>query len=98
MKCCAEDRGCCTAVQKCCIEGSACCEEAKVCCDPKADADKACCDDGESCALVQLAVGSEHILARITRRSRAQLQLEPGDRVIAQIKSVAVKNAPAAGR
>ena len=55
-------------------------------------------EEGESCVLVHLAVGSEHILARITRRSRAQLQLEPGDRVIAQIKSVAVKNAPAAGR
>ncbi len=55
-------------------------------------------DDGESCALVQLAVGSEHILARITRRSRASLALEPGDRVLAQIKSVAVRNAPAAGR
>ncbi|HSN51623.1 MAG TPA: molybdenum ABC transporter ATP-binding protein [Woeseiaceae bacterium] len=55
-------------------------------------------EDGESCALVQLAVGTGHILARITRRSRALLQLEPGDRVLAQIKSVAVKNAPAAVR
>ena len=55
-------------------------------------------NDGESCALVQLAVGSGRLLARITRRSRTALQLEPGDRVLAQIKSVAVKNAPAAGR
>jgi molybdate transport system ATP-binding protein len=55
-------------------------------------------DDGESCALVQLAVGSGYILARVTRRSRNALNLEPGDRVLAQIKSVAVKNAPAAGR
>jgi molybdate transport system ATP-binding protein len=55
-------------------------------------------DDGESCALVQLAVGSGHILARVTRRSRAMLSLEPGDRVLAHIKSVAVKNAPAAVR
>jgi len=55
-------------------------------------------DDGESCALVQLAVGSGHILARVTRRSRARPSLEPGDRVLAQIKSVAVKNAPAAVR
>ena len=55
-------------------------------------------DDGDSCALVQLAVGSGHILARITRRSRSMLNLEPGDRVLAQIKSAAVKNAPAAGR
>ena len=55
-------------------------------------------DDGESCALMQLAVGSGYILARVTRRSRNALNLEPGDRVLAQIKSVAVKNAPAAGR
>ena len=54
--------------------------------------------DGESSELVQLAVGSEHLLARITRRSRAQLDLRPGERVLAQVKSVAVKNAPAAGR
>ncbi len=55
-------------------------------------------DDGESCALVQLAIGSGQVLSRITRRSRALLDLKPGDRVLAQIKSVAVKNAPAAGR
>jgi molybdate transport system ATP-binding protein len=54
--------------------------------------------DGESSELVQLGIGSEHILARITRRSRAQLDLRPGEQVLAQIKSVAVKNAPAAGR
>ena len=54
--------------------------------------------DSESSELVQLAVGSEHILARVTRRSRAQLDLKPGDKVLAQIKSVAVKNAPAASR
>jgi molybdate transport system ATP-binding protein len=52
--------------------------------------------DGESSELVQLAVGNERILARVTRRSRAQLDLRPGERVLAQIKSVAVKNAPAA--
>jgi molybdate transport system ATP-binding protein len=54
--------------------------------------------DGSSSELVQLAVGAERILSRITRRSRAQLDLRPGDKVLAQIKSVAVKNAPAAGR
>jgi molybdate transport system ATP-binding protein len=54
--------------------------------------------DGESSELVQLAVGSAHILARVTRRSRAQLDLKAGEQVLAQIKSVAVKNAPAAGR
>ena len=55
-------------------------------------------DDGESCALIRLAVGTGRLLARVTRRSRNALDLEPGDRVLAQIKSVAVKNAPAAGR
>jgi molybdate transport system ATP-binding protein len=54
--------------------------------------------DGESSELVQLAVGSRRILARVTRRSRAQLDLRAGEQVLAQIKSVAVKNAPAAGR
>lgn len=55
-------------------------------------------EDTESAELVQLAVGPERILARVTRRSRALLNLAPGDEVVAQIKSVAVKNAPAAGR
>jgi molybdate transport system ATP-binding protein len=55
-------------------------------------------EDTESSELVQLAVGPEQILARVTRRSRALLDLAPGDEVVAQIKSVAVKNAPAAGR
>ncbi len=55
-------------------------------------------EDTESSELVQLAVGSEQILARVTRRSRALLDLAEGDDVLAQIKSVAVKNAPAAGR
>jgi molybdate transport system ATP-binding protein len=54
--------------------------------------------DGASSELVQLKIGSEHILARVTRRSRAQLDLKSGEQVLAQIKSVAVKNAPAAGR
>ena len=47
---------------------------------------------------MQLVIGAERILARITRRSRAQLDLKPGESVLAQIKSVAVKNAPAGGR
>jgi molybdate transport system ATP-binding protein len=55
-------------------------------------------EDGESCMLVQLAVASEQVLARVTRRSCALLNLAPGEKVLAQIKSVAVKNAPAAGR
>ena len=54
--------------------------------------------DGGSSELVHLAIGNEHILARVTRRSRTQLGLQPGDQVLAQIKSVAVRNAPAARR
>jgi len=52
--------------------------------------------DGGSSELLQLAIGNERILARVTRRSRTQLGLQPGDQVLAQIKSVAVRNAPAA--
>lgn len=55
-------------------------------------------NDGESSELVQLAVGPEHVLARVTRRSRALLDLKPGERVLAQIKSVAVRHALATGR
>jgi molybdate transport system ATP-binding protein len=55
-------------------------------------------EDGDSCMLMQLAVGSEYVLARVTRRSCALLNLAPGDEVLAQIKSVAVKNAPTAVR
>jgi len=52
-------------------------------------------EDGEATELVQLATGGASILARITRRSRLQLGLRPGEAVLAQIKSVAVKKAPA---
>ncbi len=41
-------------------------------------------------ALVRLRLGSTPLLARITRRSVAELGLAPGQRVWAQIKSVAV--------
>jgi len=54
--------------------------------------------DSDASELVQLELGNEHILARVTRRSRTELGLQRGDRVMVQIKSVAVKNAPAAGR
>ncbi len=40
--------------------------------------------------LVQLSVGQDHLLARITARSAASLQLGPGCAVYAIIKSVAV--------
>lgn len=54
--------------------------------------------DSEASELVHLVLGKERILARVTRRSSAELGLQIGDRVMVQIKSVAVKNAPAAGR
>ncbi|GLS88170.1 molybdenum import ATP-binding protein ModC [Cypionkella aquatica] len=44
-------------------------------------------DDG---ALVQLAIGAEHLLARITQRSATALRLAPGDPIFAIVKSVAV--------
>lgn len=39
---------------------------------------------------VQLQLGKDRVLARITRKSAAELGLEPGSQVFAQIKSVAV--------
>ncbi len=54
--------------------------------------------DSEASELVHLTLGNERIIARVTRRSRTEFGLRRGDRVIVQIKSVAVKNAPAAGR
>ena len=41
--------------------------------------------------LLRLNVGDGTLLARITRRSCAQLNLQPGDAVYAQIKAVAVR-------
>jgi molybdate transport system ATP-binding protein len=52
--------------------------------------------DSDGSELVYLALGNERILARVTRRSRTELGLQCGDQVMAQIKSVAVKNAPGA--
>jgi molybdate transport system ATP-binding protein len=54
--------------------------------------------DSDASELVHLELGNERILARVTRRSRAELGLQRGDQVMVQIKSVAVKNAPAAVR
>ncbi len=47
---------------------------------------------GPSSALVRLAVGTEYLLALITRRSVARLELKKGDRVYAQVKSVTVRH------
>ncbi len=47
-------------------------------------------DADPAMALVQLVVGEARLVARISRRSVAQLELSPGRPVWAQIKSVAV--------
>lgn len=41
--------------------------------------------------LLRLLAGEEQLLARITRRSSAELNLQPGDRLVAQIKAAAVR-------
>ncbi len=41
--------------------------------------------------LIQIAAGGERLVARITRRSRQELSLQPGDTVIAQVKAAAVR-------
>ena len=47
--------------------------------------------DGGATVLLRLALGSDRILARITRRSMRVLDLHEGDEVLAQIKSVTVR-------
>jgi len=47
-------------------------------------------DSGDASVTVQLLVGSQTLLARLTRRSVAQLNLQPGQHVWAQIKSTAL--------
>lgn len=46
---------------------------------------------GPSSALVRLAIGTDYLLALITRRSVARLDLKRGDEVFAQVKSVTVR-------
>ncbi len=46
---------------------------------------------GPSSALVRLAIGADYLLALITRRSVARLDLKKGDEVFAQVKSVTVR-------
>jgi molybdate transport system ATP-binding protein len=53
-------------------------------------------DSGPS-ILVRLVLGSDRIVARVTRRSARELDLKEGDEVYAQIKSVAVRTAAAGG-
>lgn len=47
--------------------------------------------DAEATVLVRLSLGSDFLTARITRRSSVELNLQAGDEVFAQIKSVAVR-------
>ncbi|UHQ55734.1 molybdenum ABC transporter ATP-binding protein [Microbulbifer sp. YPW16] len=49
-------------------------------------------EEGSALALVQLRMGSSVILARVTRRSLADLGLAAGSRVWAQVKSAAIVN------
>ncbi len=49
-------------------------------------------DDSPHSVLVRLRCGGEPLLARITRRSLSELNIEAGARVIAQIKSVSVRS------
>jgi molybdate transport system ATP-binding protein len=47
-------------------------------------------DSGEARVMLRLALGSQHLLARITRKSAHHLQLKVGDAVFAQVKSAAL--------
>lgn len=48
-------------------------------------------DDAPHSALVHLRSGGDHLIARVTRRSVAELRLRTGDEIIAQIKSMSVR-------
>ena len=43
-------------------------------------------------ALIRLGVGNQNLLAQVTNRCAGRLNLRPGDRVFAQIKSVTVRH------
>jgi len=43
-------------------------------------------------ALVRLGIGNQELLARVTNRSVRRLDLRPGERVFAQVKSVTVRH------
>lgn len=45
----------------------------------------------DATALVRLEIGNQHLLAQVTNRSVHRLELKPGDRVFAQVKSVTVR-------
>ena len=48
-------------------------------------------EDDAASVLLRLTAGGETLLARVTRKSVAELKLRAGDQVFAQIKSVAVR-------
>lgn len=48
-------------------------------------------EESRSTALVRLNAGKDVLVARVTRKSLAELNLEPGDNIFAQIKSVTVR-------
>ena len=43
-------------------------------------------------ALVRLGIGNQDLLAQVTNRSVARLELREGERVFAQVKSVTVRH------
>ncbi len=47
--------------------------------------------DDDATMIVRLGLGNQNLLARVTRRSVARLNLAEGDRVFAQVKSVTVR-------
>lgn len=47
-------------------------------------------ESGETRVMLRLAIGEQHLLARITRKSAHQLQLQVGDALFAQVKSAAL--------
>jgi molybdate transport system ATP-binding protein len=47
-------------------------------------------ESGEARIMLRLGIGGQHLLARITRKSAHQLQLQVGDALFAQVKSAAL--------
>ena len=47
---------------------------------------------GSSMLLVRLRAGSDTLLARISRRSCREMGLAPGDKLLAQVKSAAIRS------
>ncbi len=48
-------------------------------------------EEASGTVLVHVRAGKDDLLARVTRRSRSELSLEPGTAVFAQVKSIAVR-------